>query len=784
MAYPESGPITSPADAPVSANVNANAEPHITVEPDPTPGADPVASEFADSSIGREAAVSGAQSYNPGQWAGYAETPPEIEMAPAAGRKGATLATAPDGSKVSVSGSHSGMTAAGMKRSKGLFADAEAKAKEDYAPIAEQTRQFGERYAQLARDQANTVNELAALHKEHGQRMGALLQREMDFNQHQSDLELKAAADSKVVREQYLGQYQQQLAAVRQLAAQNANPLGQLGPGQALGLAAAQFAQGFLSAAYKINVDVSGQVDKWIDRELQQHQLRIQNARQDAEGTFHLYEVARQSSQDDFEARQRYRGFVLEGLKTQISQEANTFQSSLADSQAKESLAKLDTELLKTQQGLADNAQNKWLQIQQMRIGEAASQGHLAIERDKAAAEAAHYKAMEKAAGAKNTRITFMDPRNVQKDAEGNAITGGKVQWAIKEGLPKEVTDKIYERVMGAQQGYDEVAKGLDRLRMLRSKFPTTYGPEWYKKRSSPGYAVYDQQRNLVVAEIQKAMTGLAATDKEREMYLSLLQSDKWLEAGSREGARIDNMQEWARGKYDAALSDPNIEQLSDENQYYASKRNVDPSQQAADKARWQGHNVQVTPINEALQDLVARGSKEVVVNDPSKAKPGERHDSGGFSPSFWEFAKTTGAQIDTTNTYDRTPGQSRAIDAVDKLATLFARPPGDSDSTRKEALHSLRLIANGEPVLGHEQEPTTIAYAKWVLDKISGDPWANSQPEGYLRYFSSRVHPDEAADVYHRQTVDRWQQGNGPLTPPTDLLPSIIPDELRRPME
>src|SRR5690606_37884280 len=146
--------------------------------------------------------------------------------------------------------------------------------------------------------------------REFQQREQELQQQVISFNQQAVELEQRMAAQAQAERAAYLAQYKEQLALVKQLALQSGNPMGQLSRAEAIGLAGAQFAQGFL-AAQGVNIDVAGQVDRWVERSIAEHQMKIQNARTAAQETLHLYEIARQNSQDEWEARQRYRGFVI-----------------------------------------------------------------------------------------------------------------------------------------------------------------------------------------------------------------------------------------------------------------------------------------------------------------------------------------------------------------------------------------------------------------------------------------------------------------------------------------
>src|SRR5574338_251137 len=238
------------------------------------------------------------------------------------------------------SASFRGMTDDGLRRAKGLYGEADQRA----AARVDADTAYSQAQADKAREHLTAVGD--AYNNEidrtaEFQRRNDELQRQViDFNRGAAALEQQLAGEAHAERAGYIAAYKEQLAVVKQLAMQSGNPINQLSRGEAFGLAGAQFAQGFL-AAQGINIDVAGQVDRWVDRSIQEHQMKIANARASADDQLHLYQIARQNSQDEWEARQRYRGFVIAGLQTAIQLNAQRFQSDVAMARAQEHIARL-----------------------------------------------------------------------------------------------------------------------------------------------------------------------------------------------------------------------------------------------------------------------------------------------------------------------------------------------------------------------------------------------------------------------------------------------------------
>lgn len=666
---------------------------------------------------------------------------------------GAPTGSTPSSDRLGGSVAYKGMTSGGLKRSGDLFQQAEDNAAQYMAPRDAESAKNAQRFGIAYNEERDALHQQAAAEKQYHANISNIYRREMDFNQHAADTEMKAAADAKAEREQYLGAFKEQLAGVRTLMQQSGNPLGTLGLGGAAAMGAAQFAQGFL-AARGIHIDVAGQIDHWVERSMQEHQNKITNARGAAQDTLSLYNIARQSSSDDFEARQRMRGFVIEGFKGAIQMEASRFQSSIADSRAQEAMAKLDVEQTNTFERLGDKKFHEGLQARQSFIDEAFKKGTLAIENLKAQAELAR----ANAAGQKQTAGLKLvsDPGDTQIDPKtGKPTSGGKFKWVVDTK-----NAEAFKETNKAREFYANMKTDLDDLRDLKKRVDVRFGPGWIKDRESEGYRLFNNQRNLIVGNVQHMMTGAQATDAEAQRYLAQLPDDHWLQAGENNSA-IDNLQRWGRKHFEHSM-DTWAERADrygalPKGQEYDQLVTADPSQKAAEDARFSGHDAGISPVNQAVTEVGARTSYGMQATH-------ERTEHG-ISPSFSDFLKESKLEAPKN--------QTSSTNAVDHLALLVVHPEKgvqiigakfdegmDASTTAQSALKSLKMLASGEDLPGGTKpNHLTQSYAKFVLSKIGEDPWASGSNN------------DALVDYYGKRLVDTESQPQGG---PTFRYPEI----------
>lgn len=640
--------------------------------------------------------------------------PPEI--ADAVGMAPAPAPQQPQRTKEAVSGSFSGVTDEGLQRAGKHYSKVDQKTDAFMAPVAAQTQQNAARYG-AANEQAQTaVDEAAQVSQMHYERERQLFERQAEFEELFSAVQRKNHEIAKVEREQYIGAYKEQLAGVNALIKQSGNPLGGLGAMEGIGLGFAYFAQGFLGAQ-GIKIDVAGQVDNWVNRSIQEHQMKIQNARDAAGQTLNLYEIARQTSQDDAEAYDRYRGFVIEGIKTSIQANASRFGSDLAMSKAKEQSAALDMQLAETMERLGNNFFQQRLATRGQFAQEAYNQGQLANQRaDLAFRKEVHAdqkKAAEAKAAAETKARRVYDPANTVVNGQQ---TGGRVIGDLRPDA-KEADIKAVNEAMSARE---KISRGIDELKKLRSQVTSEGGPEMFKQRfGDEAWQRWDNRRGLLVGDITKAMSGLTVNAAEAARYEKLLRDTAWFQANSN-GFQLDDVNEWSRVNFESTvrpwLDEGSVEQYKAKPDYVPGF-STDPAGQTERNLRENPGTRIESPVS-----VVAAGVQNSDANDATGTVPSEAYQKySGKNEDTWgaeNVDKLVMIAVDGNNARTVIEGLPQVNrDLIDKNRGLIDEN-GNFDATKMQNDAKEALLT-----LAHENKGGWSGYAQHMLSLLQTDP-------------------------------------------------------------
>ncbi len=306
--------------------------------------------------------------------------------------------------------------------------------------------------ATARREAAN--NEEAAATQRYNTKLAELDQQQADLNKVWAGSEERSAAAGAAEAHKYIAAYEQQMAAVRQMAVDPTGPIGSMSGFQKAGLTLATFAQGFL-AARGINIDVTGQIDKWVAQSIHEQERRIGQAQAGAEDQLHLLEIARQTSHDEGEARLRYRGMITAGIQAQITAQAATYKSDLATSQAAALNAQLDMDAVKTKQGIWNTTQERVEKAKQDKETEWFHRASIGVEWGRIQAE--KEKAAAKTKEEPSADFEWIDDPETGKPTwainkkDKEALKAGRESRAATGIMDKDLTDlkDAYERAYG-----------------------------------------------------------------------------------------------------------------------------------------------------------------------------------------------------------------------------------------------------------------------------------------------------------------------------------------------
>jgi hypothetical protein len=536
-------------------------------------------------------------------------------------------------------------------------------------------------------------------------------------------------------RQKILGDYQGQLAAVRQLALSSGNPYDSMSQGQAIGLAGAEFAQGFL-AAQGIHIDVSGQIDRFVDRSIQQHQQQIENMRTSANDQLHLYDVARQNSMDDAEARQRYGGFVVAALQAQIQANANRYQSNLANAQAATAIAALQVKADQYQNGLIAGYQQRADQRQREAAAAAAAQMRASVEAWNAQTKEMAARAKAGALGAAGALGPdyIADPSDVQyedvKDPNTGAVighqavSGGRNVWRVltpaeaKGRMPEAAYNDYFKSAHDTQATYDKIFGLIDDMRQLRASV-NTGDPQTIGQRLNANRAAFEQDRNMLVQLVEKSLgtnAGNVMRNYKEFQVLKEMAPDDYL-LGTSQAPVLDNTAGELAKQFKAEMA-ANPAVMYDPQKTYKPYLNVARENTALGNAV-----VHPMKMSSALPEQQESALEDVSRKDSATA-PG---DTGKASQMFVNYlnspANRSGMRAED---FLATNGYRNEYKAIDALAYYAHNPKYIAQSgslvpveTANDARTRLESIANGKFTDGKDVPGEIQDYARYVLSHM-----------------------------------------------------------------
>lgn len=733
-------------DQTAASDLGAGAQPSVADEADVRAAM----GELPDSSAADQAPAPVVPAgWNPAQWnsfiddstpqgaAALAQMDPTQPAAPAGAPQGQPVASTSDAASVAYRG------AGGPQAAADVFGQYRQRAEQQNAADSQLTAE------QLGKLQADTET----IKNGHRAEIVANLiyaDRDSQLRDHMTTIAEGMAQEERganlqwqAQRQKILGDYQTQLAAVRQLSASTGNPYQGMSGGQQLGLAGAEFAQGFL-AAQGIHIDVSGQIDRWVDRSIATHQQQIANGMTLANDQLHLYDVARQNSMDDAEARQRYAGFVVAGLQSQIQANANRYQSNLANAQAAQAIAQLQVKADQYQNGVIAGYQARADARRRDAATAAAAQMHAGIEQWNAETERRVKEAKAGllggaaggAAGAAGPDY-ISDPSDVQyKDVVDpntgavighQQVSGGRNTWRVMtaqeakaRGIPEASVSKYYNAAHDTQATYDKLFGLIDDMRQLRKQASTGWW-QWADQRKNAARTAWEQDRNMVVQLVEQSLGTNAGNVmrnyKEFQILKGMIPNDYLTPGSASQAPVLDNTAGELAKQFKATMA-ANPMVVYDPQKTYKPYLNVARQNTALGKAV-----VDPMHMSSSLPEK-QESALEDVNREDSATSPGETgHASQMFVNYLNSPANKSGMKA---NDFLATYGYRNEYNAIDQLAYYAHNPkliaqsgslvPVETANDARTRLESVVAgkFTDGKPVPGEIQD-----YARYVLSHV-----------------------------------------------------------------
>lgn len=610
--------------------------------------------------------------------------------------------------KVAASVATKGVTDAGLKRSHGVFDQANDRADAQLAKFGVEENQEKADSAGHYLEGAEGIRAAGIEEKQHAEALVKLSDQQASLQKAWAEQEQNIQGQAKAHGQAILDQYQNQLAGVAHLAQSSGNPIDDLSRTQALGLAGAQFVQGFL-ATRGININVTGQVDKLVENGMKAHQQLIENARQGAADTMHLYEVARQSSQDDNEARAKYRGMIVAGLQSQVTSEAARYQASTAMSSAAQRVAALQIDGDKVKREIGARAEQRYYQIHSEENKRAHDELQAAIESDKASIE----RLKIKAASAKAPPETkyFYDPTTHKAIGK---ITKGALGDAEHDKAATEATAG-YDKLKSLQTRAVSLYRTAGEQGLLGGKATSIMNPEFRELKNT---------LNEIAMIRTKINNGTRSSDQEFDRQLDLFPVNKEYQAGNNDNI-VSNFQEDNRRDYETTMAAHTSRLSKEEGAQTDPYITADPNLKTAGEVEKNAPDYVPTAADRRY--AIAGETKDTEPKEADikadEADPNfEHHDphTTRVMSSAWVKAKGAGYHDFEL----RQPGWAVSLDVTAHLAA-----EGD-----KEAEQSLQHIAAGAGKAAGFSS-IHIKYAKELAAQLAANP------KSLVQELTSRIH-------------------------------------------
>ena len=615
---------------------------------------------------------------------------------------------------------YSGPTAAGQKRASGMLGQIDQRVANYEAKDLISTSDEVNKYRSGVAGEQAAIGGVQGVNTDYERQLGEIDTRRQALYDEASRQEKEAAQVAKLAGAEFSNKYQQQLAAVRALSVNIAGPLAKLSTAEIGGVSLAMFAQGFL-ASQGININVSGQIDKWVERSIKEQERQIQQKEAEANDTLNLWHIARQNSADDLEARQRYRGFIIEGLKAQTEYQSARFQSRLASAQANVTKAHLDTEAALNEASMVKQHEARVFEQKKWETQTAFELAKVNLEQQRLELD------KNKAANKGIKRQIIIDPSD------------GKAKWIVTEDRINATDDaKVAAK---AQAEYGRVDKQVKEAMEFRSKHAKDqWGHLNPIDRISEAKRQYEAMVERLSIEMGKTEFGTRASDKEAERIKKLVPFDRWYQSGDNTNIWL-KYREDLRSDFDQMMA-AHTDAIPEEQQFTPRKNDANPSA----KAVYDSSTTGGAPVNR----FAAEEQAEVVGKDSSN-KDEESYGSGLWRKfiTFKDKADFDNKQKLGITVYPATDADKEynmpgwAI-AIDHLATGWASPdamqkfaPNDSpESISADSKRTLETLASGKTVDGKKVPPAAQEYARHIIslgvDGISSELSAN--PMGAIK--------------------------------------------------
>lgn len=329
--------------------------------------------------------------------------------------------------------------------------------------------------------------------------------------------EAKMNMEAAAMQEQAKANYMAALADLRASRVDPGQLWGNMSAGMRFGTLVTAFVHDFLGAK-GIKTSAMDTLNKAIDRNIDSQVQAIKTKGEVAEGFKSMWWMQRAQSASDAEARERVRGFLLEGTKQQIIANMSQYEAGLATAQGQAALAAIDKELATTLVNIHRHIDSNVMQLRNQALDKwkaklqaAVQSSAIAVQRDEL-----NWKK------AQADKLSPIPQNDFLFDPETN-----KGRWIKKTGVKDETWAKVKDQIAGVQ----EVNKAIQELRDLNAELPAGFDPTQGTRLAKEDERKYEAIRLRLAHAMVKA-NGERATEQDVKQYLQSLPRSTWMTNG------------------------------------------------------------------------------------------------------------------------------------------------------------------------------------------------------------------------------------------------------------
>lgn len=361
----------------------------------------------------------------------------------------------------------------------------------------------------------------ATVDRIYAQGHAANLQRALadSFAQDEMKMNMEAQAMSDQAKADYV-------AALADMRATKINPAqwwSNQTPGMKFGTLVTAFVHDFLGAK-GIKTSAMDTMNMAIERNINAQVQALKTKGEVAEGFKSLWWMQRNQSASDAEARQRVRGFLLEGVKQQVISNMAQYEAGLATAQGQAAIAAIDKELANTlvnihrhidQNALALRNQALELHKAKLMASVQSQSNNIALERLR----------MEKDQLKAKARADYIGRLVPDTTASG----GGRARWIFRQGsgITPDKQGEVLDRLGALTRFSDQAQRFQDLARKVG-----TLPQNWWKNAQTEEQRQLVQLRDDMAYQLAYADSGKALNQAEVETKKAQFNLDVMFQRG------------------------------------------------------------------------------------------------------------------------------------------------------------------------------------------------------------------------------------------------------------